>query len=144
MIIAVYVDDLNILGTSGEISQTVEYLKKEFEMKDLGKTKFCLGLQFEYIRDEILVHQMAYTEKVLKRFNMAESHPLSSPMVVRSLGLDTDPSRPKMDDEDVLGPEVPYISAIGALMYLASHTRPDICFAVNLLSRFSSCPTQRH
>ena len=29
-------------------------------------------------------------------------------------------------------------------MYLASHTRPDTCFAVNLLSRFSSCPTQRH
>ena len=29
-------------------------------------------------------------------------------------------------------------------MYLASHTRPDICFAVNLLSRLSSCPTQRH
>ena len=54
-----YVDDLNILGTSGEISQTVEYLKKEFEMKDLGKTKFCLGLQLEYIKDGILVHQMA-------------------------------------------------------------------------------------
>ncbi|XP_033134300.1 secreted RxLR effector protein 161-like [Brassica rapa] len=87
---------------------------------------------------------MAYTEKILKRFNMDESHPLSSPMVVRSLGLDTDMFRPKMDDEDVLGPEVPYLSAIGALMYLASHTRPDICFSVNLLSRFSSCLTQRH
>ena len=64
---------------------------------------------------------MTYTEKVLKKFNMAESHPLSSPLIVRSLGLDTDPFRPKMDDEDVLGPEVPYLSAIGALMYLASH-----------------------
>jgi len=113
-------------------------------MKNLGKTKFCLGLQFEYINNEILVHQMAYTEKVLKSFNMDECHPLSRPMVVRSLGLDTDPFRPKMDDEDVLGPEVPYLSAIGALMYLASHTRPDICFSVNLLSRFSSCLTQRH
>ncbi|KAL1223093.1 Retrovirus-related Pol polyprotein from transposon TNT 1-94 [Cardamine amara subsp. amara] len=66
VIIAVYVDDLNILGTSGEISQTVEYLKKEFEMKDLGKTRFCLGLQLEYINNRILVHQMVYTEKVLK------------------------------------------------------------------------------
>ncbi|KAG7528484.1 GAG-pre-integrase domain [Arabidopsis suecica] len=144
VIIAVYVDDLNILGTSGEITQTVEYLKKEFEMKDLGKTKFCLGLQLEYVNDGILVHQKAYTEKVLKRFNMDKAHPLSSPMVVRSLGLDSDPFGPKKDEEEVLGPEVPYLSAIGALMYLASHTRPDICFAVNLLSRFSSCPTQRH
>ena len=90
------------------------------------------------------MHQMAYTEKVLKRFNMADCHSLTSPMVVRSLGLDTDPFRPKMDDEDDLGPEMPYLSAIGALMYLATHTRPDISFAVNLLSRFSSCPTQRH
>ena len=144
VIIAVYVDDLNILGTSGEISQTVEYLKKEFEMKDLGKTKLCLGLQLEYISDGILVHQKAYTEKVLKRFNMVDCHPLSSPMVVRSLGPDTDPFHPKMDDEDVLGPEMPYLSAIGALMYLATHTRPDIAFAVNLLSRFISCPTLGH
>ncbi|KAG7528190.1 GAG-pre-integrase domain, partial [Arabidopsis suecica] len=133
VIIAVYVDDLNILGTSGEIAQTVEYLKKEFEMKDLGKTKFCLGLQLEYVNNGILVHQKAYTEKVLKRFNMDQAHPLSSPMVVRSLGLDSDSFGPKKDEEEVLGPEVPYLSAIGALMYLASHTRPDICFAVNLL-----------
>ena len=113
-------------------------------MKDLGKTKLCLELQLEYINDGILVHQMTYTEKVLKRFNMADCHPLTSPMVVRSLGLDTDPFRPKMDDEDVLVPDMSYLSAIGALMYLASHTRHDISFAVNLLSRFSSCPTQRH
>ena len=113
-------------------------------MKDLGKTKFCLGLQLEYINDGILVHQMAYTEKVLKRFNMVDCHSLTSPIVVRSLGLDTDPFRPKMDDEDDLGPEMPYLGAIGDLMYLATHTRPDISFAVNLLSRFSSCPTQRH
>ena len=63
MIIAVYVDDLNIIGTSGEISQTVEYLKKESEMKDLRKTKLCLGLQLEYISDGILVHQKANKRK---------------------------------------------------------------------------------
>ena len=61
MIIAVYVDDLNILGTSGEISQTVEYLKKEFVMKGLGKTKFYLRLHLKYINDGIIVHQIAYT-----------------------------------------------------------------------------------
>src|SRR5690606_7736635 len=43
VIIAVYVDDLNIIGTSGEISETVKYLNKKFEIKDLGKTRFCLG-----------------------------------------------------------------------------------------------------
>ncbi|KAG7559105.1 Reverse transcriptase RNA-dependent DNA polymerase [Arabidopsis thaliana x Arabidopsis arenosa] len=118
MIPSVYVGDLNILGTSGEISQTVDCLKAEFEMKDLGKTKFCLGLQLEYVKGGILVHQAAYTEKVLKRFNMDQAHPLTSPMVVRSLGLDSNPLGPKKDDEEILGPEKPYLSAVGALIYL--------------------------
>ncbi|KAL0553874.1 hypothetical protein IC582_007778 [Cucumis melo] len=83
-IIAVYVDDLNIIGTLEEISKAIEYLKKEFEMKNLE------------------------------------------------------------DNEELLGPEVPYLSAIGALMYLANNTRPDIAFSVNLLARYSSSPTKRH
>ena len=43
-IIVVYVDDLNLIGTPEELTRTTKYLKKEFEMKDLGKTKFCLDL----------------------------------------------------------------------------------------------------
>ncbi|XP_048503078.1 secreted RxLR effector protein 161-like [Beta vulgaris subsp. vulgaris] len=113
-------------------------------MKDLGKTKFCLGLQIEHLKDGILVHQSNYAEKVLKRFYMDKSHPLSSPMVVRRLKIDEDPFRPMEEGEDILGPEVPYLSAIGALMYLAINTRPDIAFSINLLARYSSEPTNRH
>jgi hypothetical protein len=43
-IISVYVDDLNIIGHAKDIDEARNYLKKEFEMKDLGKTKFCLSL----------------------------------------------------------------------------------------------------
>ncbi|KAI5318250.1 hypothetical protein L3X38_037958 [Prunus dulcis] len=75
---------------------------------------------------------------------MDKAHPLSTPMVVRSLDTKKDPYRPKGDDEMVLGPEVPYLSAIGALLYLAQCTRPDISFSVNLLARYSSAPTWRH
>ena len=39
-IIVVYVDYLNLVGTPEELTRTKNYLKKEFEMKDLGKTKF--------------------------------------------------------------------------------------------------------
>ena len=44
VIIAVYVDDLNLIGTPEELPKAVEILKKEFEMKDFGKRKFCIGL----------------------------------------------------------------------------------------------------
>ena len=44
-IIVVYADDLNLVRILEEFTKTAKYLKKEFDMKDLGKTKFCLGLQ---------------------------------------------------------------------------------------------------
>ena len=56
VIIIVYIDDLNIIKTSEELSKVVGLLKKEFEMKDLGKIKLCLGLQIEHLTDEIFVH----------------------------------------------------------------------------------------
>lgn len=90
------------------------------------------------------MHQSNYTRKVLERFNMKDAYPLKTPMVVRSFDVEKDPFRPKEEDEKLLGPEYPYLSAIGALMYLANGTRPDIAFAVNLLARFSSAPTKRH
>jgi hypothetical protein len=43
-IISVYVNDLNIIGHAKNIDEAHNHLKKEFEMKDLGKTKFCLCL----------------------------------------------------------------------------------------------------
>ena len=70
----------------------------------------------------VLIHQSSYTKKVLKHFNMDKSHPLSSPMVVRSLEVTKDPFRPKEENEELLGPEVPYLCAICALMYLANYT----------------------
>ncbi|XP_074337091.1 secreted RxLR effector protein 161-like [Apium graveolens] len=75
---------------------------------------------------------------------MDKAHPLTTPMVVRSLEVEKDHFRPRKQDEEALGPEVPYLSIIGALMYLTNNTRPDIAFTVNLLARFSSDPTKKH
>jgi hypothetical protein len=44
-IILVYVGELNIIGHTKDIDEVCNHLKTEFEMKDLGRTKFCLGLQ---------------------------------------------------------------------------------------------------
>jgi hypothetical protein len=93
-------------------------------MKDLGKTKFCLGLQLEHLPTGILVHQSAYVQKVLDKFNMDKAYPFKTPMIIRALEKDTDPFRSRQEGEEVLGSEYPYLSVIKALLYLANNTRP--------------------
>ena len=68
------------------------------------------------------MHQATYTEKILKQFYVDKVRPLSTPMVVRSLVVTKDPFQPPECDGEILGPEVLYLSAIGALMYLSTHT----------------------
>ena len=75
---------------------------------------------------------------------MDKSHLLNIPMVVRSLDIHKDPFQPRENDDELLGDETPYLSAIETLMYLANNTRPNIYFAISLLARFSSAPTKRH
>ena len=74
---------------------------------------------------------------------MDKAHPLSSSLVVRSLDVN-DPFPLGEKDEELLGPEVPNLSVIGALMYLANCARLNIAFSVNLLARYSYPPIQRH
>ncbi|KAM1251375.1 hypothetical protein ACFX13_040335 [Malus domestica] len=108
------------------------------------KTQYYLGLKIEHCSDGILVHQLSYTQKVLRRFNEDKAKSLSTPMVVRMLDAKQDPFRPNEDDEEILELEVPYLSTICALLYLAQCTRPDISFAVILLARYSNASTRRH
>ena len=90
VIIVVYVDDLNIIDTTEDITNAANYLKNEFEMKVLGRTRFCLGIHVEHLSSGIFVHQSNYTEKILDRFYMDKSHPLTTSMVVRSLEVEND------------------------------------------------------
>lgn len=40
--------------------------------------------------------------------------------------------------------KVPYINAVGALMYLATCTRPDIAYTVSKLAQFNTNPGRQH
>jgi hypothetical protein len=81
------------------------------------------------------VHQTKYTKELMKKFNMAELKPVSTPMSsAASLG-------PDEDGETVDQRE--YRSMIGSLPYLTA-TRPDIQFTVGLCARFQSSPCSLH
>jgi len=43
-IIIIYVYDIKIVGTPNELMKAIDYLKKEFEIKDLEKAKFLFEI----------------------------------------------------------------------------------------------------
>ena len=143
VIVAIYVDILNIIGLPELCKFTQELLTQQFDMKILGKTSFCLGLQIHHLADgSMLLHQQAYIQKLLKNFNMDQSHPLTALMIGRSKTKD-DPYHPREEEEEVVDKQR-YLTAVGAFTYLTTHTRPDIGFATSILARHSQNPTARH
>ena len=86
------------------------------------KQNFCLDLQVEHFPNGILVYQSIYTEEILKHFHMNKIYPLNTPMVDWSLDVKKDHFHPQEEDEEILGFEVPYISAIDTLMCFANCT----------------------
>jgi hypothetical protein len=88
---------LNIIGTIGDTEEAMSFLKTEFEMKDLDKTKFCFGLPLEHLKG-VFVHQSTYTKRVLEKFNMNECRPLKTSTVIRSLEENKEPFLPKEEN----------------------------------------------
>ena len=93
---------------------------------------------------EFLFTNQHTQKKILKHFYMDKAQSLSTPREGQSIDVKRDSFRPQEDDKETLRPKVLYLSAIGALMYLANYMRPNIAFAVNLLARCSSTSTRRH
>lgn len=134
MFITIYVDDL-ILATNDDVwlCDVKKQLSSAFEMKDMGRIKHCLGIEFT--RDEedrVYLNQSIYIDKVLERFGMSECKPTMTPIDV-NVKLE----KPKCVKNDVMN-QYPYQNLIGALMYLAVTTRPDITYAVSYLSQFNT------
>ena len=142
--LAVYVDDINLIGTRNACQYAVQRLESRLDMKFLGKTSLCLGQQISHFSNgAMLLHQTAYTRKVLKRFGMHNANSLAAPMKFGKSRTFQDPYTPaNKEEEEVDKPG--YLAAMGALLYLATFTRPDISFAVSTLGRHFQKSTVRH
>jgi hypothetical protein len=106
-------------------------------MKLLGKTSYCIELQIAHLRDgSIFLHQMGYTQKMLRRFDMDKANSLSAPMIGRSNTKD-DTYHPCQEEEEEFTDRNRYLAVVGALLYLATFTRPDISFDVSVSARHS-------
>ena len=113
-------------------------------MKDLGKAPYILGIQiFLYRKNRTLsLSQASYIDKMMDRFSMQDSKKGQTPFMHGvSFFKDQSPKTAQVI-EDMR--KIPYASAVGSLMYAMLCTRPDICFAVGVVSRFQSNPGPEH
>ncbi|KAL0417835.1 UNVERIFIED_CONTAM: Retrovirus-related Pol polyprotein from transposon TNT 1-94 [Sesamum radiatum] len=76
-----------------------------------------------------------YVETILKKFKAYESPPAKTPVDL-NLHLAKNKDEPEC--------QIEYSRIIGSLMYIMNCTRPDIAYAVNKLSRFTSNPSKDH
>ncbi|CAA7015031.1 unnamed protein product [Microthlaspi erraticum] len=137
-----YVDGMLLAAKEmTEIEKLKKVLSSEFEMKDLGAASRILGIDIKRDRKEgvLWLSQSGYLGKVIKRFNMAEAKTVNTPMGGHfKLSAVSDAS------ECVDTEKVPYSSAVGSLMYAMVGTRPDLAYAIGLVSRFMSKPGSIH
>ena len=131
-ITVLYVDDLNLVGNFEELTRTTKYLKNKFEMKDIGRTKFCPNLQIKHFPIKVLVHQSTYIKKILKHFYIDKAHPLSSLMIVRSLDVKNDSFRSYEKCKQLFDPEASYLNALSAFMYVGNCICPNIAFFLSI------------
>jgi hypothetical protein len=140
-ILAIYVDDINIIGTRTQVKEVKEMMARRFEMKELGRTSHCIGLQINQLEEGTFVHQTTTIMRILDKYNMARSNPMNTPMEVNG---EKELYGSAKEGENVNDPRIPYRSAIGALSWLATRTRPDIAYAVNVLQRNNHRYALRH
>jgi hypothetical protein len=140
LIIAVYVDDLLILSNNKEEKQNLKAdLMKRLKMKDLGEAHYCVGIHIQRDRDTgtISLDQEKYIEQVLSRFNMTECNGVSTPLDPNQ-DLFREEFLPNSRQQEEEMRDIPFQEAVGSLMYAAQATRPDIAFAVGVMSRFNN------
>ena len=140
-----YVDDMLIAAKDMEkIKALKASLKEKFEMKDLGPANRILGI--DIIRDRkkgiLKLSQERYLKQVLRTFNMEDCRAVVTPSYSQFKHKSLTPE--ELVVETRLMSSVPYASAVGSLMYGMIGTRPDLAYAVGLVSRFMENPGRCH
>jgi hypothetical protein len=143
VIVPVFIDDITLVSKcDASMDSAVQELSRHFKLRDLGPTTFLLAIQVhqDLQKRSISLSQQQYVEELLKRFAMDDCKPVKTPMTP---GLDLSDVVVTPEEQEEMK-NVPYLSAVGSLQYLATMTRPDIAFAVSYLGRFNHNPGPRH
>eukprot|EP01018_Ginkgo_biloba_P026910 Gb_02109 [translate_table: standard] len=110
-------------------------MKSEFEMTDIGLMNYFLGIKVTQNSDGTFISQEKYANDIFKRFKMQNNKEKITPI---AMGV-----KLSKEDENIKVESTLYKSLVGSLMYLTT-TRPDIMYAISLISRFMEDPHDAH
>ena len=140
-----YVDDMMIMGQDVDMIQKLKReLSKTFNMMDLGSAKRILGMEILQDRkvDKLWLSQERYIEWILKRFNMKNSKPISTPLAGHfKLSKRICPSTEKEKGKMSI---ISYSSTFRSLMYAMVCPHLDVSHAIGVVSRFLANPGKAH
>lgn len=142
--VLVYVDDILIMSRSRKAIQAVKNcLKENYGLTELGDISTFLGVNVRRGDGFFTLDQEFYIDKTIKLAGMNDCKPARTPMDPGLYGELTE-TRTRTDAEDAEMKGVPYCQILGKLLYVSTKTRPDICFAVGILSRHMHAPRPVH
>ena len=151
LIVGCYVDDLFVLSSHRDehslYSQFTTSLAKDWDVEDEGAVNDLLSVQISREEDgHVLLRQTAYIDKLVGQY-----FPDGVPPVGRG---DRTPCDKSIEDQvrqatllreqgNVVDPALltKYQSLVGALLYCAVNTRPDVAYGCGMLCRCMCCPT---
>jgi hypothetical protein len=137
--VVIYVDDmLMAAGTPELLTDLCERLMSKFKSRILGEPVYFLGMNvtWDKTKKRILLSQKTYVEAIVEKYQLQTMLPRTLPIA------------PGMVLQKEMGVEMTdsfkYGSLVGALMFIAVSTRPDIAFVVGALARYVSKPCETH
>jgi hypothetical protein len=113
---------------------TKKFLHSHFHLKYLGPLKYFLGIELSASKNDIFISQRKYALEIIEDAGLLGAAPIDTPME-RGLKLS--------DKSDLLKDPGRFRRLVGRLIYLTV-SRPDITYAVHVLSRFMHQPRKLH
>jgi hypothetical protein len=144
--LCLYVDDILLFCNNLVALNAFKLrLSSQFKMKDLGEAQFILGISI--VRDRlsrtITISQQSYIRSIVSKFRQIDAKPAHTPLDVGNHLSKADCPLPGSDEQRAMV-SVPYLQAVGAIMFVMLATRPDIAFAITKLAQFSHNPGMKH
>ena len=137
--VAIYVDDMLVIGPDHLSQEFVAQVKREFKIKELGPVSKILGIKVNYSLDRVEFDQSNYIQSILKKFRMDDCKPSETPM---ELKLKLGPAA--KDDPLANSSSIPFRSVVGSIQYLVTGSRPELSYSTNFFSQFLCGYTQQH